>query len=449
MKKTDLTDGNIYIGIFLFVLPIIGGNLFQQLYITADAVIVGQFAGKQGLAAIDSVSTLFRFPLNFMNGLSAGATIILARLWGANQIDKLLSAIKASLWIGIILGGIGSVIGVIFCPYFLQLLIVPNDIFAEALIYSRVYFAGLLSVILYNISAGILRALGDSKSPFYVLVISSILNVAADYILIGFLGLGILGAVLATLFSQICSVFGCIYALYRILANKKVRNIRTKEIRMEVHGYSMQILRTGFPLALQSMLFPVANSIIQTGINSLGTDVIAAWSISGKLDMLIWLMADSMSPALTTYVSQNIGAKKLWRVRKGAIAGTMLSLLFSIIYSIILVFFGGTMGQWFIEKGAYPVIIPLVTRYLRMMAPFYGFYAIAEALSGACCGFGDTIRPMIITAVFTCILRIIGMWIGFLHTISMEFIINVCILSWVTTALGFALLFYTKQRKLF
>ena len=209
-KQLDLTEGNICKVLTAFLLPMILGSLIQQLYTTADAVTVGQFAGKTGLAAIDSVHTLFKFPLNFMSGLSAGATILISGFYGSKDQKSLHCCVRTANTLALILGILCSIVGVILTPQLLHIMIVPEDIYPQTLAYCRIYFGGIWSLILYNMNAGILRAFGDSKRPLYILVLSSFFNIAGDFLLIGLFDLGVQGAAIATVFAQTISVI-CTY----------------------------------------------------------------------------------------------------------------------------------------------------------------------------------------------------------------------------------------------
>lgn len=442
MKKQDLVYGNIGKAIIMFVLPLIAGSLIQQLYVTVDAVIVGRFAGKAGLAAIDSVHTLFKFPINFMNGLSTGATILISGYFGAKDREGLHCSIRTAITVALILGAISSVAGVFLAPAMLKLMSVPSDIYGNTLIYSRIYFGGLWSLILYNMAAGIIRAFGDSRKPLYVLIISSIINIVGDLILVGVFRMGVAGAAIATVFSQIISVIITFIMLERLEYAGEKERIWHVHFCAEHMG---MMIRTGFPLALQSMMFPVANSIVQAAVNTMGTDSIAAWSICDKLSMLIWLIADSQSPAMTTYVAQNLGAGKIDRVKKGAVIGTGISVLAVGIVSLILFFASGLFGPWFVSAQDASMLIPLVVRYMKMMAPFYFFYAIAEALSGACCGLGETVSPMITILISICLLRVCSIWFILPRFETMECIIWIYIASWIAAGVSFTFLFLRKS----
>lgn len=445
MKKNSLTEGNIGKALLFFVLPIIAGSLIQQLYTTVDAVIVGQFTGKTGLAAIDSVYTLFKFPINFMNGLAAGATIIISGYFGAKEKEGLHCAVRTALLVAFFLGIICSIGGVLLSPWLLDVMSVPEEVQGGSLIYCRIYFAGLWAMILYNMMAGILRAFGDSKRPLYVLIICAVANVVGDFLLVGVLRTGVGGAAAATVFSQAVSVA----VLWVMLTKADFLEGTLAVSKMTICKEHMgMMIRKGFPLALQSMLFPIANSIVQASVNTMGTDSIAAWGICDKLDLLIWLIADSMGPALTTYTAQNIGAGKEHRAKMGALVGTGISVIAVALISVVLYFGSGVIGPWFIAKKDVDALIPLVVRYMRMMAPFFVFYAVAEAYSGACCGLGETLVPMITTLLTICLFRVVAILTILPKIGTMECIVRIYIASWILAGCAFVVLYSIKERKL-
>lgn len=445
MKKSSLTEGNIGKALLFFVLPIIAGSLIQQLYTTVDAVIVGQFTGKTGLAAIDSVYTLFKFPINFMNGLAAGATIIISGYFGAKEKEGLHCAVRTALLVAFFLGIICSIGGVLLSPWLLDVMSVPEEVQGGSLIYCRIYFAGLWAMILYNMMAGILRAFGDSKRPLYVLIICAVANVVGDFLLVGVFHTGVGGAAAATVFSQAVSVA----VLWVMLTKADFLEGTLAVSKMKICKEHMgMMIRKGFPLALQSMLFPIANSIVQASVNTMGTDSIAAWGICDKLDLLIWLIADSMGPALTTYTAQNIGAGKEHRAKMGALVGTGISVIAVALISVVLYFGSGVIGPWFIAKKDIDALIPLVVRYMRMMAPFFVFYAVAEAYSGACCGLGETLVPMITTLLTICLFRVVAILTILPKIGTMECIVRIYIASWILAGCAFVVLYSIKERKL-
>jgi putative MATE family efflux protein len=322
---------------------------------------------------------------------------------------------------------------------------VPADIYQDTLGYCRIYFGGLWTLILYNMAAGILRAFGDSRRPLYVLILCSIVNIAGDFLLVGGLNMGVQGAAAATVFSQAISVFATFYFLSK--SERAGGQIRIWHLHF-CREHMTAMIKTGFPLALQSMLFPVANTIVQASVNTMGTDSIAAWGVCDKMDMLIWLISDSMGPALTTYTAQNIGAGKSKRVKRGVLIGTGISVGAVCAMSLILYVGAGTMGSWFLPQRDIDEMIPLIVRYMHMMAPFFFFYAVSEALSGTCCGTGDTVKPMILTLASICLLRVLGIWLVLPHYETMECIVWIYIASWIAAGVSFAVMCFIKMKNL-
>lgn len=439
-EKLDLTTGRIGPVILAFVLPLMLGSLIQQMYTMTDAVIVGRFAGKVGLAAIDSVHTLFKFPINFMNGLAAGATILISAAFGAKNARHTRQSVQSSMAVAVALGVVASVGGVSLAPWLLRLLSVPQDIYPQTLTYTRIYFGGLWAMVLYNMNAGILRATGDTKRPLYILIVCCIVNILGDLLLVGVFHLGVAGAAAATVAAQIISAA----ASYCCLNHALEGGIWGMDRICIPIGGLLSIFRTGMPLAFQSTLFPIANTIVQAGVNQMGTDAIAAWGICGKLDMLIWLIADTMSPALTTYVAQNIGAKQWHRARCGALMGAAMSAGAVGIVSLILYTGSAFLGSWFISEADAAQIIPLVSHYMVLMCPFYVFYSFAEAFSGAFCGTGDTFTPMVTTLLSICLLRVIGILFVLPKYESMDCIIWIYISSWIVSGAAFTAMFAYK-----
>lgn len=446
MEKHTLTRGNVGKGLLAFVLPILAGSLIQQLYVTVDAIVVGQFTGQLGLAAIDSVHTLFKFPLNFMNGLAAGATIMISGYYGSGDKAEMHCSIRTACTAALLLGILCALGGVLLTPWMLKIMSVPGEVYDRAAAYTRIYFGGIWSMILYNMAAGILRAYGDSKRPLYVLICCAVINILGDLLLVGVLELGVSGAAMATVFSQVVSVVITFCLLRRSIC--LARGEKPLWMPHFCREHMSRMLTTGLPLALQSMLFPIANSIVQAGVNTMGTMQIAAWGICDKLDMLIWLISDSMSPALTTFTAQNLGAGNPRRVKAGVAIGTGMSAAAVALVSLILFVFAKPMTGWFVSAADAAGLAPLVSGYTRCMAPFFVFYAVAEALSGACCGTGDTVKPMVTTLITICLSRVAAIWLILPLFETMTCIVWIYIASWILAGSAFTGLWLHKQSRL-
>ena len=300
-------------------------------------------------------------------------------------------------------------------------------------------------MVLYNMMSGILRSFGDSRRPLAVLIFSSLVNIVGDYLLVGIFRMGVQGAAIATIAAQMVSVL----LVSRML--QKMKHISEGKPVIHVHfcAEHMSIMvKTGIPLALQAILFPIANSIVQASVNGMGTDSIAAWGICDKMNLLIWLIADAMSPALTTYTAQNLGAKQMGRVKKGVFFGTGISVGAVALVSLVLYLGAGIIGSWFVPSSDRAAVIPLVIQYTRMMAPFFIFYAMAEAFSGACCGMGDTLKPMVTTLVTVCLLRVVCIFFVLPGFRTMECIVYIYIASWIAAGMAFTGMYMWKQKKL-
>ncbi|MBQ7086499.1 MAG: MATE family efflux transporter [Clostridia bacterium] len=312
-NNIDLTTGNIMSQMLKFFWPMLLGSLFQQLYTTVDAIIVGQFAGKAGLASIDAVSSMLRLAVNMFVGIGTGATVVISQFYGAKKEQELHKSIHTAAAFALIAGAFISIAGIFIAQPALDMLGVPADIYDQSLGYVRVYFAGLIVLLCYNISAGVARAMGDSKTPFRALVVSGILNMILDYIFVAILHTGAPGAGLATVISQAVSV---LIVARSLMKNQGAERLELRKIAIDKKIFGA-IMKIGFPMGIQSSLYPIANVIIQKSVNALGTDSIAAWALGLKLDTIIWLTFNTMNQTISTFVAQNYGAKQIKRAREG------------------------------------------------------------------------------------------------------------------------------------
>lgn len=404
MKKTssaDFTTGNILQKMLLFVIPILAGNLLQQLYTTVDAIVIGQYTGKAGLSAIDAVYGLLRLPVVFFVGLSTGATILISRYFGAKDGDRQRQATNSGILFALTGGAILSLLGILSAPVVLRWLAVPKELFSMSLRYVQIYFAGFLFLMTYNIGAGILRAIGNSKAPFYILVLSSGLNIFLDLLFVAVFRWGIAGAAGATLLSQLVSAVAVLRALSRSDTESR---LRIEELRFD-RKTLRSMLGLGIPIALQGALYPIANMIVQASINATGVDNIAAWALCGKLDFLIWVSLDSMAAAVATFASQNYGSKDAERIRRGTGIGLGITAGTVALLSAVLYFFTASLGKFFLPPKDYGVI-PIAVQIMWMAAPFYVCCAFGDVLSGSIRGTGDSITPMVVALVTICGARI-------------------------------------------
>jgi MATE efflux family protein len=442
-KELDLTKGTIWKTLIIFTLPILAGNFFQHLYAAADAVIVGKFTGKEGLAAIDSVSSLLKLPISLFSGLSAGATIIISQLFGAKKSNELFAAIHTSIGLTLIAGVGLSIIGVLISPLLLFMMGVPDDIFQMTLTYVRVYFAGMGVSLFYNIGSGILRAMGNSKTPFYALIVASLLNVILDLIFIAVFNWGIGGAAAATVISQLISAAIILFALtdkdsYCPLHLSKIKIERLSAIT---------IARLGLPIGIQSAFFPIANMIIQATVNGAGTANIAAWALCGKLDLLIWILLEAMTTSVATFVAQNYGAKKYERITAVVRAGLIMSAAMVGSICVILYFWNVPLGKLFINSKDYG-ILKISEKLMHILIPFYVVFIFTEVFSAAINATGETFTPMLITLLGVCASRLV--WIFFFVPLNpvIEMIVLAFPISWTLTSIIFTIYYFIYKKKL-
>ena len=439
LKNNNLTEGEIWKVILNFVLPIFLGTLFQSLYNTIDAIIVGRFTGKEALAAIESVLNFHRLPVSFFVGLSSGATIIISQYFGANKKDEVSKASHTAILFAMFGGLLLSIISCISSPFFIKLIKVPEEILYQAQIYTIICFSGIVFSMIYNIGSGILRALGDSKTPFYILIVSNILNIILDLILVIVFKLGVIGVGFATLISQITSAILIVIILLRTKLDCKI-------YINKIHFYKKylkEIFRLGLPIGVQSVLYPISNTIIQSSINTFGVNSIAAWAISGKLDFLIWTVSDAFSIAISTFVAQNYGAEKHQRARDGIKVALSMSMIAIFVISFTLYFYNKTLAYFLIKDKN---IVDLTSKIIKLIAPLYFIYVIGDVLSGAIRGIGDTFNPMIINIFGICVCRVL--WIFFIVPLNPTFfmVLYGFIVSWIITAVMYIAYIIYKRK---
>ncbi len=435
-QAQNLTTGSIWQKMLLFVLPIFLGTVFQSFYTIADAVIVGRFSGRDGLAALEAVYFLTKLPVNFFTGLASGATIIISQYFGAQKLDRIAAASHTAVLFAFSGGAALSAAACLAAPFFIRLIEVPPEIEEAALTYVLIYFGGMAFSMLYNIGAGILRALGDSKTPFYFLILASILNVGLDLLFVAVFGWGVAGAAVATLLSQVvCAVLILLFLMKTDLPCK------IKLARLRFSGeYLRKIIKLGLPIGIQAILYPLANIVIQSAINTFGVSCIAAWAVCGKLDFLIWSLSDAFYLAVSTFVAQNYGAGQYKRARQGVRAALLLAAGLVFIISAILYFWHIPLGYALVDDAE---VIGIMSRIIHLFAPLYFLYIFGGVLPGAIQGTGETVRPMILTLLGTCASRILWIYLVLPRHRSFMTVMLCFPVSWALTAAIF-LIFYGR-----
>ena len=435
-QKGLMTEGVIWKELLLFSVPLLLGNLFQQLYNAVDSVVVGNYIGAQALAAVGSSAPVINLLVSFFMGLSVGAGVIISRYFGARNMESLQDSIHTSLALTMTAGIFMTLFGIIFSPTILRWIGTPSDVMSSSVLYLRIYFGGILSVMLYNMGSGILRAVGDSKNPLYFLIVSSITNILLDLLFVIVFDMGIAGVGWATLIAQTISV---VLTLLLLIKTKQEYKVTLKKIRFHKDKL-IEIIRLGLPSGIQNGVVSFSNVIVQSNINAFGSLAMAGCGAYTKIDGFAILPVMSYSMALTTFTGQNMGAKKYDRVKQGARSGIIMSLLTTIAISALLLIFGEQVLSIFSDN---PKVISYGLYMMHVLAPFYIFLAISHAFNGIIRGAGITTIPMIVMITCWCGMRMT--WI--LASVPIFHDIGVVFMGWPLTWAASALWLFLYYKK--
>lgn len=435
-QGNGITEGVIWKQLLIFFFPILFGTFFQQLYNTVDAVIVGRFVGKEALAAVGgSTGTLINLLVGFFVGLSSGATVIISQFYGGGREKRVSEAVHTAIAFSLACGVGLMVIGIAASPIALRAMGTPDDIMQYSLSYIRIYFLGIIPNLVYNMGAGILRAIGDSKRPLYYLMASCFTNIVLDLVLVVWLRLDVRGAAIATIVSQLVSA---VLVVLQLLRTKDSYRLVIRKIRLNLFMV-MRIVRIGLPAGLQSVMYSASNIIIQSSVNSLGTDTVAAWTAYSKIDSVYWMIISALGISITTFVGQNYGAGKLDRVKRGIYVCLGLSFLITAILSATLYLGGGYIYLMFTADAA---VIAKGMEILHFLVPAFATYVCIEVLSGALRGTGDCWIPMIMTAVGVCALRVLWILVAVPLKPDILTVVFSYPLTWSITSILFLVYFY-------
>ena len=441
--KNQITEGVIWKHLLFFFFPILLGTLFQQLYNTADTIVVGRFVGTDALASVGgSTGQMVNLVVNFFVGLSSGATVIIARFYGAGNRWKLNNALHTAIALSIAGGIITAILGILLTPSILEMMRTPSDVIGGSITYLRIYFAGIIFVFVYNIGSGILRAVGDSKRPLYFLMVCCFLNIGLDILFVVFLHQGVRGAAFATVISQAVSALLVLLALGQ---STDIYRLRARKIRFH-RALLISIITIGLPAGIQSVMYSISNIIIQTSLNSLGTETVAAHTAFTKIDAIYWMISGAFSVSIITFIGQNYGARKFDRMKKSIKVCLGMDFVASLILSTIMLLLGPYLLRLFTTAEK---VIEIGMQIIRIIAPSYVMFIFIEILSSSLRGMGNVLVPMLMTCGGVCVLRIL--WI-FLFVRQHLNIVNILLsypISWGLTAILFIVYFLFYQKKFF
>ena len=427
-KGMLMTEGVIWKQILAFSLPLLVGNLFQQLYNTVDSIVVGNYVSSQALAAVGTSNSLINLIIGMFLGISVGAGVIISQYYGAKNHRKLSWAVHTCIALSII-GGLGMIVlGVWLSPIILVWMNTPADVLADSTTYLRIYFCGSLFNIVYNMGSGILRAVGDSKRPLYYLIASSLTNVVLDLLFVLAFHWDVAGVAIATIISQGVSA---VLVMWNLMRTKEPYRVEIKNIRIDKRMMK-RVLMVGIPSGIQQSIISLSNVIVQSNINVYGSAAMAGFGSYSKVEGFIMLPLQTTCMSATTFTGQNIGAKKYDRVKKGIIQGMIMSAIYTVAVSLVLYFFGGEVLKIFSSE---PDVIRFGQEAIGIIVPFYLTMTVHQIIMGTLRGAGKTFVTMLIGVGNMCILRMIYINCLVPFFPSFHAVVLCYPITWITTML--------------
>lgn len=436
MRKRDLVQNNrgivegvIWKQLLIYFFPILLGTFFQQLYNTVDAVVVGNYLGKEALAAVGGATgTIINLLVGFFVGLSSGATVVISQYFGSGDEEGVSRAVHTSIALSLAGGIFLTFVGIFGARWALEMMGTTADVIGGATDYMRIYFAGVIMNLLYNMSSGILRAIGDSRRPMIYLIICCLVNIVLDILFVGFMHMGVAGAAIATITSQAVSAILTMRALMR---TEECYKFVLKKLRVDFPLLG-RILRIGFPAGIQSMMYSISNLLIQANINALGTDTMAAWTAFGKVDSIIWMVMGAFSVSVTTFVGQNWGAGKIDRVKTSIRTGMVVELLSTFIMSGVILLTGQHLIRLFTQDEG---VIAISLMIMHCNVPLYASFVPIDLLSGGMRGMGNSLAPMLIICFGVCIFRVVWLFTAVPLNNNIITIVLSYPISWILTSI--------------
>lgn len=427
-KGMLMTEGVIWKQILAFSLPLLVGNLFQQLYNTVDSIVVGNYVSSQALAAVGTSNSLINLIIGMFLGISVGAGVIISQYYGAKNHRKLSWAVHTCIALSII-GGLGMIVlGVWLSPIILVWMNTPADVLADSTTYLRIYFCGSLFNIVYNMGSGILRAVGDSKRPLYYLIASSLTNVVLDLLFVLAFHWDVAGVAIATIISQGVSA---VLVMWNLMRTKEPYRVEIKNICIDKRMMK-RVLMVGIPSGIQQSIISLSNVIVQSNINVYGSAAMAGFGSYSKVEGFIMLPLQTTCMSATTFTGQNIGAKKYDRVKKGIIQGMIMSAIYTVAVSLVLYFFGGEVLKIFSSE---PDVIRFGQEAIGIIVPFYLTMTVHQIIMGTLRGAGKTFVTMLIGVGNMCILRMIYINCLVPFFPSFHAVVLCYPITWITTML--------------
>lgn len=391
-KDVDMTQGSIFKHLLTFAVPLLIGNIFQQFYNMVDTWVVGNYVNDEAFAAVGTMGPITYLLIGFFLGFSSGASVVISQFYGAQRYDKVHDAVHTAIVMTLLLGAVFTVVGILMVPLVLKLMNTPESVVPESTEYLTIYFAGIVGLLIYNMGSGILRAIGDSKRPFYFLLVSALTNIVLDLVFVLVFNMGVGGVALATVIAQGLSAILVLVTLFRTSSC-----VRLQFTHLRLYGDMLgKIVKLGIPAALQMAITSFSNIFVQSYINYFDTYAMGGWTAYSKIDQLILLPMQSLALASTTFVGQNLGKGNEQRARKGVRTALLMSMVSTVILMIPVMIFA-PQAVWFFRRE--PAVIEFGTLFIRWLSPFYVLCCVNQIYAGALRGSGNTTTPMIIMLV--------------------------------------------------
>lgn len=432
--RQQITEGVIWKQLLIFFFPILMGTFFQQMYNTVDTIIVGRLVGTEALAAVGATGPLVSMVNGFFIGVSSGATVVLSQAYGAGDRKGVSDSIHTGVALSLVLGVMLTAIGICLGGRVMGWMGTPENCMADATTYLRIYFAGSIGTVVYNMGAGILRAMGDSKRPMLFLMVTCILNVVLDLLFVAVLHMGVAGAALATVLSQMISAVLPIVVLLR----QKEDRLELRKLRIE-RSLLGRILRIGIPAGLQFVTFDFSNILIQSGINSFGDITMAAWTAHGKTDALTWMVTGAFGVSITTFVGQNFGAQKYSRIRKGTWTCLAMGVVMVAALDALLLAFRTPILGIYTDN---PEVIAVGSMVMLSIMPYEFLFMPIEVFAGTMRGVGNSLMPTLITGSCVCLFRVVWLMTAVRHWHSLKTLTLSYPLSWALAAAVFLVAYF-------
>ncbi len=414
----DLTNGSIVKGMISFAIPVFLGQLLQQLYNMADAWVVGNFADNDAFAAVSSAGSLIFFVTGFFSGIAIGGGVVISRYVGARNKELIQRSIHTNFLFGILASVLSTIVGLLLVPYLLQWMKVPDSVIQDSSMYFSIYFAGVSTVIMYNVGMSILRALGDSIHPLYYLAISSVTNVVLDLLFVAVFHWGVVGAAAATVISQALSAVLCIIQMCRM--KDETTRLDFKKIKFH-KSIMLEVIRQGLPTGIQNSVIRIGNMVVQTNINSFGAFAMSGHGAYAKIEGLVFMPITSMSMTLPTFISQNLGAGKPDRAKKGALFGIFSGMILAEVVGVLCYFGAKYALRFFVDV---PDAIAFGEIHAKVVSLFFFLLAFSHCAAGVLRGCGKAVVPMVTMLAFWCGVRILYV------TQAIKFIPEFATISW-------------------